>query len=119
MQANKVLYRKYFPNSRITDAKLTILLNTLKKYYPGKDIKVVFKEMQQDNAFWDNFKAKYPHADVAKFHLDNTDVVRNIYDGDHWAWGETKHDSSAFSREELGCCIGKNVDFPKGINIES
>ena len=79
MQANKVLYRKYFPNSQISDASLTILLSSLNKYYPGKDIKVIFKEMQVDNDFWSNFKAKYPHANVSKFHLDNTDGVRNIY----------------------------------------
>ena len=96
MDAKKALYRKYFPNSHISDANLTVLLNSLDKYYAGKDIKVVFREIQQDNVFWSNFKAKYPHADIAKFHLDNTDGVRNIYYGNyggtsHWAWGESKH----------------------------
>ena len=71
--------------------------------------------MQQDNAFWSNFKAEYPHADIAKFHLDNTsntDGVRNIYYGDHWAWGETMHDSSVFSRDEISA-LGKMSTFPK------
>ena len=116
MQANKVLYQKYFPNSRISDADLTILLNSLKKYYPGKDIKVVFKEMQQDNAFWSNFKAEYPHADIAKFHLDNTDGVRNIYYGDHWAWGETKHDTSVFSSAERSA-LGRESTFPRELTL--
>ena len=116
MEAKKALYRKYFPNTRISDANLTILLNSLKKYYPGKDIKEVFKEMQVDNAFWDNFKAKYPHADIAKFHLDNTDGVRNIYYGDHWAWGETKHDSSVFSKEEISA-LGRENTFPKELTL--
>ena len=77
MEAKKALYRKYFPNSQISDANLTILLNSLDKYYPGKDLKAVFREIQQDNVFWSNFKAKYPHADISKFHLDNTDGVRS------------------------------------------
>ena len=112
MDAKKALYRKYFPNSRISNADLTVLLNSLSKYYPGKDIKAVFREIQQDNVFWSNFKAKYPHADVAKFHLDNTDGVRNIYYGSHWAWGESKHDRSAFSSDEVGA-LGKMSTFPK------
>ena len=112
MDAKKALYRKYFPNSRISDADLTVLLNSLSKYYPGKDIKAVFREIQQDNVFWSNFKAKYPHADRSKFHLDNTDGVRNIYYGDHWAWGETTHDKSSFSSAEQSA-LGKSSSFPK------
>ena len=121
MDAKKALYRKYFPNSRISDSDLTVLLNSLSKYYPGKDIKVIFKEIQQDNVFWSKFKAKYPHADIAKFHLDNTDGVRNIYYGNyggtsHWAWGETKHDRSAFSSDEVGA-LGKMSSFPKELTL--
>ena len=67
MEAQKSLYRKYFPNSRISDTDLELLLNSLDKYYPGKDIKAVFREMQQDNVSWNNFKAKYPHANISKF----------------------------------------------------
>ena len=52
---------------------MVVLLNSLVKYYPGKPLKSVFVEMQGDNAFWGRFKAKYPHADVHNFHLDNTD----------------------------------------------
>ena len=116
MEAKKALYRKFFPNSRISDADLTILLDSLGKYYPGKDIKVVFKEMQVDAVFWSNFKAKYPHADVAKFHLDNTDGVRNIYYGDHWAWGESKHDMSVFSSAEWSA-LGRESSFPKELTL--
>ena len=112
MDAKKAMYRKYFPNSHISDADLTVLLNSLDKYYAGKDLKVVFREIQQDNVFWSNFKAKYPHADISKFHLDNTDGVRNIYYGNYWAWGETKHDRSAFSSDEVGA-LGKMSSFPK------
>ena len=112
MEAKKALYRKYFPNSRISDANLTILLNSLDKYYPSKDIKVIFKEMQQDNVFWNNFKAKYPHANISKFHLDDTDGERSIYYGDHWAWGEAKHDRSVFSRGEISA-LGRMSTFPK------
>ena len=65
-----------------------------------------------DNAFWKRFKAKYPHADVHDFHLDNTDGVRNIYYGDHWAWGETTHDRSAFSSAERSA-LGRMSSFPK------
>ena len=78
MEANKALYRKYFPNARISDSDLELLLNSLKTAYPGMGIKAVFREMLQDNVFWNNFKAKYPHADISKFHLDNTDNVRNV-----------------------------------------
>ena len=112
MDARKTLYRKYFPNSHISDANLTILLNSLAKYYPGKDLKVVFLEIQQDNVFWSNFKAKYPHADISKFHLDNTDGIRNIYYGNYWAWGETMHDSSVFSKGEINA-LGRMSTFPK------
>ena len=111
MDAKKALYRKYFPNSDISDANLVILLNSLAKYYPGKPLKVVFKEMQQDNRFWSKFQAKFPHADRSKFHLDDTDGVRNIYFGDHWAWGESKHDRSAFSGAEASA-FGKPSSFP-------
>ena len=116
MEAKKALYRKYFPNSNISDADLTILLNSLAKYYPGKDLKSVFSEMQNDNAFWGKFRAKYPHADRSKFHLDDTDEVRNIYYGDHggtshWAWGETMHDRGAFSSAERSA-LGKMSSFP-------
>ena len=85
MEAKKALYRKYFPNSQVSDADLTILLNSLAKYYPGKGLVAVFSEMKVDNTFWSKFRAKYPHADIARFHLDNTDGVRNIYFDDHWA----------------------------------
>ena len=111
MDAKKALYRKYFPNSQISDANLTILLNSLVKYYPGKDLKEVFREIQQDNVFWSNFKATYPHADIVKFHLDNTDGIRNIYYGNYWAWGESKH-SSAFSDDERSA-LGRMSSFPK------
>ena len=123
MEAKKALYRKYFPNSRISDANLTILLNSLAKYYPGKDINAVFREIQQNNVFWSNFKAKYPHADVAKFHLDNTDGVRNIYYGDHggtshWAWGESSHDTSVFSSSERSA-LGRMSSFPKELVLSN
>ena len=100
MEAKKALYHKYFPNSQISDANLTILLVSLAKYYPGKGLSSVFSEIQGDNTFWSRFRAKYPHANVHNFHLDNTDGVRNIYYGDHWAWGETMHDRNAFSSAE-------------------
>ena len=118
MEAKKALYRKYFPNSNISDADLTILLNSLAKYYPGKSLKSVFGGMQRDNAFWRGFKAKYPHADVAKFHLDNTDGVRNIYFDDHWAWGESKHDKSAFSSLERSA-LGRMSSFPMELTLSS
>ena len=118
MQANKVLYRKYFPNSRISDSDLESLLNSLKTAYPGKDIKAVFREMQLDSVFWNKFKTRYPHADVAKFHLDNTDNVRNVYYGDSWAWGETKHDSSVFSREEVAA-LGRESTFPRELMLSN
>ena len=89
-----------------------ILLNSLGKYYPNKSLKEVFGEIQVDNVFWSNFRAKYPHANVGKFHLDNTDGVRNIYYGDHWAWGQTKHDRGAFSSEEISA-LGRMSSFPK------
>ena len=117
MDAKKALYRKYFPNSHISDADLTILLNSLGKYYPGKDIKAVFREIQQDSVFWSNFKAKYPHADISKFHLDNTDGVRNIYYGNYWAWGESKH-SSAFSKDEISA-LGRKSTFPKELVLSN
>ena len=109
MEAKKALYRKYFPNARISDSDLELLLNSLGKWYPGMSINAVFREMQQDNVFWNNFKAKYPHADISKFHLDNTDNVRNVYYGDHWAWGESKHDSSVFSSAERSALGRENV----------
>ena len=111
MEAKKALFRKYFPNSQVSDADLTILLNSLAKYYPGKGLAAVFREMRVDNVFWSRFKAKYPHADVSRFHLDNTDGVRNIYYGDHWAWGETKHDRNAFSSLERSA-LGRTSSFP-------
>ena len=118
MDAKKSLYRKYFPNSHISDANLTILLNSLAKYYPGKDLKVVIKEMQVDAVFWNKFKARYPHSDVSKFHLDDTDGVRNIYYGDHWAWGESKHSRNAFSREEV-TALGRMSSFPMELTLSS
>ena len=111
MDAKKALYRKYFPNSRISDADLTLLLNSLAKYYPGKPLKSVFGVMQTDNTFWRRFKVKYPHANVHDFHLDNTDGVRNIYYGNHWAWGKSKHSKSAFSSAERSA-LGKMSSFP-------
>ena len=116
MDAKKAMYRKYFPNSNISDADLTILLTSLAKYYPGKGLKSVFSEMQRDNAFWSRFKAKYPHADVSRFHLDNTDGVRNIYYGSHWAWGESKHSKSAFSSLERNA-LGKASSFPMELTL--
>ena len=118
MDGKKALYRKYFPNSNISDADLTVLLISLAKYYPGEGLNSVFNEMQGDNAFWSKFKAKYPHADVHDFHLDNTDGVRNVYFGDHWAWGETKHSKSAFSREEISA-LGRMSSFPMELTLSS
>ena len=114
MDAKKALYRKYFPNSNISDANLVVLLNSLGEYYPGKPLKTVFDEMQNDNVFW----AKYPHADRSKFHLDDTDGVRNIYFGDHWAWGETKHDRNAFSSAEKSA-LGKMSSFPMELTLSN
>ena len=116
MDGKKALYRKYFPNSHISDADLTVLLNSLAKYYPGKPLKSIFSEMQQDNKFWSRFQAKYPHADRTKFHLDDTDGVRNIYFGDHWAWGETKHNMNAFSNAEASA-LGKMSSFPMELTL--
>ena len=118
MEAKKALYRKYFPNSNISDANLVVLLDNLLKYYPGKPLKVVFDEMQNDNVFWSKFQAKYPHADRSKFHLDDTDGVRNIYFGDHWAWGETKHDRNAFSSEEASA-LGRMSSFPMELTLSN
>ena len=95
---------------------LQILLNSLAKYYPGKGLKSVFSEMQRDNAFWSRFRAKYPHADVHNFHLDNTDGVRNIYYGDNWAWGETMHDKSVFSSAERSA-LGRMSSFPVELTL--
>ena len=108
MEAKKALYRKYFPNARISDSDLELLLNT----YPGRDIKAVFREMQQDNVFWNDFKAKYPHANINKFHMDNTDGERNVYYGSHWAWGESKNDKSIFSSAERSA-LGRESTFPR------
>ena len=118
MDAKKALYRKYFPNSNISDANLTILLNSLIGYNPGKPLKVVFQEMQQDRGFWARFRAKYPHAEGEKFHLDETDGVRNIYYGDHWAWGETNHDMGAFSSEEVSA-LGRMSSFPMELTLST
>ena len=118
MDGKKASYRKYFPNSNISDANLVVLLNGLSKYYPGKPFGVVFKEMQYDNRFWGMFQAKYPHADRTKFHLDDTDGVRNIYFGDHWAWGETKHDRSALSSEEVSA-LGRMSSFPMELTLSN
>ena len=116
MDAKKALYRKYFPNSDISDANLVILLNSLAKYYSGKPLKAVFREIQQDNVFWNRFKAKYPHADIAKFHLDDTDGVRNIYYGNYWAWGESRHNRDAFSGAERSA-LGKMYSFPMELTL--
>ena len=118
MEGKKALYRKYFPNSNISDANLVILLNSLIEYYPGKPLKVVFKEMQQDNRFWVRFQARYPHADRGKFHLDDTEGVRNIYFGDHWVWGETKHNMNAFSSEEVSA-LGRMSSFPMELTLSN
>ena len=118
MDAKKALYRKYFPNSNISDADLTVSLNSLVKYYPGKPLKNVFGEMQSDNAFWSRFQAKYPHADRSKFHFDDTDGKRNIYYGSHWAWGETTHDKGAFSSAER-IALGKSSSFPMELTLSS
>ena len=116
MEAKKASYRKYFPNSEISDANLSVLISSLIKYYPGKPLNIVFKEMQCDNTFWGKFRAKYPHADVHKFHLDDTDGVRNIYYGSHWAWGETKHDMGAFSSAERSA-LGRMSSFPMELTL--
>ena len=118
MDAKKSSYHKYFPNSTVSDANLTILLNSLAKYYPEKSLKSVFSEMQGDNAFWSRFKAKYPHAEAIKFHLDNTDGVRNIYYGEHWAWAETMHDRSTFSSAESSA-LGRMSSFPMVLTLSS
>ena len=118
MEAKKALYRKYFPNSNISDANLVVLLTSLDKYYPNKPLKTVFGEMQYDNTFWSKFQAKYPHADRSKFHLDDTDGVRNIYFGDHWAWGETLHGIDTFSYAEKQA-LGKASSFPMELTLSN
>ena len=74
--------------------------------------------MQQDYVFWNNFKAKYPHADISKFHLDNTNGERNVYYGSHWAWGESKHDGSVFSRGEISA-LGRESTFPRELTLSN
>ena len=116
MEGKKTLYRKYFPNSDISDANLVVLLNALSKYNPGKPLKVIFSEMQKDNTFWARFRARYPHSSLKGFHLDDTEGKRNIYFGDHWAWGETAHDTDAFSTDEVGA-LGKASSFPMELTL--
>ena len=116
MDALKTKYRKYFPNSDISDANLTVLLSSLRGYYKGKSLDGVFKSMKTDNVFWNMFKARYPHANVKKFYLDETDGVRNVYYGDHWAWGETKHSKEAMTREEIDA-LGKMSSFPMELTL--
>ena len=120
MEAKKALYRRFFPNQRIYDSDLELLLNSLKSAYLHKTIQDVFREMQQDNVFWNNFKSRYPHADISKFHLDNTlsggKIVRNIYYDDHWAWGESKHDPTAFSSAERSA-LGRESTFPIELSL--
>ena len=111
MEGKKALYRKYFPNSNISDANLVVLLNALTKYNPGKPMKVIFAEMQKDNTFWARFRARYPHSSLKGFHLDDTDGVRNIYFGDSWAWGKTTHNKDAFSNAEKSA-LGRASSFP-------
>ena len=118
MDAKKALYRKYFPNSNISDANLVVLLNALTKYNPGKPMKVIFGEMQKDNTFWARFRARYPHSSLKGFHLDDTDGVRNIYYGDHWAWGETTHNTDAFSTDEVKA-LGRASSFPMELVLSS
>ena len=50
--------------------------------------------------------------------MDNTDGVRNIYYGDHWAWGESKHSRSAFSSLERSA-LGKMSSFPMELTLSS
>ena len=116
MEGKKTLYRKYFPNSDISDANLVVLLDALSKYNPGKPLKVVFGEMQKDNTFWTKFRARYPHFRPKEFHLDITDGKRNIYFGDHWAFGETPHNRDAFSSEEVSA-LGKASSFPMELTL--
>ena len=122
MEAKKASYRNFFPNSRISDSDLEVLLNGLVKFYPGMSMNSVFREMQQDNTFWNNFKARYPHADLTKFHSDNTSydgkIVRNVYYGDHWAWGESKHDTSVFSSAERSA-LGRESTFPRELTLQN
>ena len=121
MESEKALYRGYFPNVRISDSDLELLLKPLKSTYPHKNIKDVFKEMQQDQIFWNNFKKRYPHADISKFHLDNTlsegKIVRNVYYGDHWALGDsqTSHNFSSAERSALG----RESTFPNELSLTS
>ena len=119
MEAKKALYRRFFPNARISDTDLELLLNSLKSAYPNKDIKDIFREMQQDNVFWNNFKSRYPHADISKFHLDNTlsggKIIRNVYYGDHWAWGDSQI-SKNFSSAERSA-LGRESTFPNELSL--
>ena len=114
----EALYRKYFPNSNISDSDLAVLLSSLQRYYPNKPIKDIFVDLQNDNLFWSRFRAKYPHAEKKKFHLDVTDGVRNIYYGDHWAFGEDRHDRNVFSREEVSA-LGKMSNFPMELTLSN
>ena len=119
MESEKALYRKYFPNVQISDSDLELLLDSLKSAYPHKNIQDVFKEMQQDQAFWNNFKKRYPHADIVKFHLDSTlsgcKITRNVYYGDHWAWGDS-HTSHNFSSAERSA-LGRESTFPNELSL--
>ena len=122
MEAKKALIQEFFPNHQNSDSDLKLLLDSLKKAYPKKSTKEVLKEMQQDQVLWNNFKAKYPHANIRKFHLESTSsggkVTRNIYYGDHWAWGESKHDPSAFSSAEIAA-LGRASTFPRQLTLTS
>ena len=119
MEAKKALYRKYFPNARISDSDLVLLLDSLKSAYPHKTIQDVFREMQKDNVFWSNFKSRYPHADISKFHLDSTlsggKIIRNVYYGDHWAWGDSQM-SHYFSSAERSA-LGRESTFPNELTL--
>ena len=121
MESEKALYRKYFPNAQICDSDLELLLDSLKSAYPHKNIQDVFREMQQDQVFWNNFKKRYPHADIGKFHLDSTlsggKIIRNVYYGDHWAWvdSQTSHNFSSAERSALG----RESTFPNELSLTS
>ena len=88
MERDKKVYRKYHPNSTMSDVELTNEVKSFRKLFPHVDLESFFLNRQ---IVWSDFQRVYPRADLAKFEEETVDGRDGVFfkGTNLLAWGES------------------------------
>ena len=112
MEHDKEAFRRYYPNSTISDSDLISAISEFHKINPNTDFESFLKEKR---ATWYDFKGHYPNADFDDFVAKNVDGMYGVYrkGTDFLVWGQRKGEPHNHPLSEaIRDALGNNVSFP-------